>query len=124
VVGCDGGGLACTVSCGIPYGFATFNLSCSATHLTNVAVSGPCATDDGPSYSVAGQSISINSTSAGVCHVELTFATGFTYSTDVTFESQSAPKPPVCCPLLTAPTQSTFTVDDPSATCVDAGSDD
>jgi hypothetical protein len=69
---------------------------------------------------VAGQSISINSASAGVCHVELTFATGFTYSTAVTFESQSAPKPPVCCPLLTAPTQSTFTVNNPSTTCVDA----
>jgi hypothetical protein len=118
----DCGSEGCTVSCPIPYGFATFNLSCSATDLTNVAVSGPCATDDAsPSYYVAGQSIEINSPTPGVCHVELTFATGFTYSTDVNFMSQTAPNPPVCCPLLTAPTQTSFTVNNPSTTCVDAG---
>ena len=124
LVGCTPGSDACTVSCPIPYGFATFNLSCAATDLTNVTVSGPCATGDaGPSYYVAEQSIAINSASAGVCHVELTFATGFTYSTAVTFESQSAPNPPVCCPLLTAPTQTMFTVNNPSTTCMDAGLD-
>jgi hypothetical protein len=126
VVGCNGsdGGSpeeGCTVSCRIPYGFATFNLSCSATDLTNVAVSGPCtAVADTPSNLVFEQSIPIYSPSPGVCHVELTFATGFTYSTDVTFTSQSA-NPSACCPLLTAPTQTSFTVNNPSTTCVDAG---
>ncbi len=64
-------------------------------------------------------------TAPGVCHVELTFATGFTYSTDVTFASQRDPAPPGCaqCPAYIAPSsQATFTVNNPSTTCLDAGS--
>jgi hypothetical protein len=131
VVGCndsspgkDGGIAGCTVSCPIPYGFATFNLSCGATDLMSVAVSGSCVTvADLPSNLVFEQSIAIYSPTPGVCHVELTFATGFTYSTDVTFEVNTA-KQQGCCALFDAPTQTTFMVNNPSTTCVDPGASD
>ena len=57
--------------------------------------------------------------------MQLTFATGFTYSTDVTFALQPDPGPPGCpsCPPYLGPTPSTFTVDNPAATCTDAGVD-
>ena len=99
----------------------TFNLSCGPTDLTSVVLSGPCSTlDAGPgNYLVGstGRSLEFTSPSPGLCHVVLTFATGFTYSSDVTFASRSAG----CCPSYIAPTQPTFTVDNPSATCADAG---
>ena len=112
----------CTGSCSIPYLAATLNLSCSATNLTNVALSGACATDSGGYYSVGGQFVDVSSPSPGVCHVELTFATGFAYSTDVTFTTPPA-DPSDCCNLVTAPTQATFTVNNPSTACVDGGID-
>jgi hypothetical protein len=54
----------------------------------------------------------------------MTFATGFTYSADVTFTLQSQNDPPGC-PVwhYTAPTQRTFIVNNPGSTCVDAGLD-
>lgn len=112
----------CNGSCAIPYVPATLNLSCSTTDLVSVAVSGPCSTDGAPWYRATGQFIEVTSPSAGICHVELTFATGFAYSTDVTFTTPPA-DPSVCCPVATAPTQATFTVNNPSATCVDTSSD-
>ncbi len=113
---------ACADSCSIPYSAATLNLSCSATDLMNVVVSGPCSTDGGPWYRAAGQFVELSSPSPGVCHVELTFATGFVYSTDVTFTTPPA-DPSACCNTATAPTLATFTVNNPSATCVDAKGD-
>jgi hypothetical protein len=72
----------------------------------------------------------IAATAPGVCHVGLTFADGFTYSTDVTFTSQTDPEPPGCarCPSYIAPaSQTMFMVNNPSDTCVepvlDAGLD-
>ena len=110
---CSGGGMV-----------AIFELSCGATDLTSVVLSGPCATGDAsPShYLDGGTSVIISSPSPGVCHVELTFATGFTYSADVTFVSESAGGACVC-PPNTAPTQTTFVVNNPSTTCLDGGLD-
>jgi hypothetical protein len=126
VVGCDGGSLACTDSCGSLFTPATFELSCGATSLTNVAVSGPCATDASAFlYSVdsmSPQNLYVASFSPGVCHVELTFATGFTYSTDVTFMSMTYTGS--CCGGTgVVPTPATLAVKNPSNTCVDAGPD-
>jgi hypothetical protein len=105
---------------------AIFDLSCGPTDLTSVVISGPCATGDASlSNHVSGsesQYVSLSSPSPGVCHVELTFATGFTYSADVTFVSESVVGP-CACPSSTAPTQNTFMVNNPSTTCVDAGVD-
>jgi hypothetical protein len=135
VVGCNGSGkgspskviiYGCNISCPDLFTSAIFILSCDGADLTNVAVSGPCATGDGTiPYSLDSAdptTLYVGSTSTGVCHVELTFGTAFTYSTDVTFSLST--QTGSCCPgPYIAPTQATFTVKNPSTTCVDAGND-
>jgi hypothetical protein len=97
---------------------AIFNFACSPSDLTSVAVSGPCSLIDASVWQRAGaKSFDVESPpSPGVCHVELTFATGFTYSADVTFTWQSGG----CsgCPSTIGPTQGEFTVNNPRDTCV------
>jgi hypothetical protein len=131
LVGCgssggNGGPEGCAVSCGTLSSAATLILSCGATDLTNVAISGPCAKGDaGPSYTVDlsnPQNLYVASSTAGICHVELTFATGFAYSTDVVFTS-STTTGGCCSGTGVNPTQSTFMVNNPSTTCVDGGID-
>jgi hypothetical protein len=107
---------------------AQFQLSCAQTNLTSVALSGVCATGDAdPSDDEVyppTRSLYIESPSPGECHVALTFATGFTYSADVTFTVQTDPMPASCHPCsYVAAAQPTFTVDNPTDTCVDAGLD-
>jgi len=107
---------------------ATFNLSCDPTDLTSVVLSGPCATGEAglSTYVVAGEPyVHIGSLGPGVCHVQLAFSNGFTYSAEVTFVSQTDDSGPGCppCPSYIAPTQSTFMVNNPSTTCQDAGPD-
>ncbi|MGH7435440.1 MAG: hypothetical protein ACRENE_07180 [Polyangiaceae bacterium] len=130
-VGCGGSGgdagpERCTVSCGLLSSPATLILSCGATDLANVAISGPCAAGDAATRSTLDssnpQNLYVTSTGAGTCHVELTFATGFTYSTDVAFVSTTTTGG-CCSGTGVNPTQSTFMVHDPSTTCVDAGLD-
>jgi hypothetical protein len=105
---------------------AIFNLSCP-TALTKITLSGSCSDSDaGPSNSRIDQSmnfVTVASPIAGTCHVVLTFATGFTFSADVIFVTHTATDPPGsdCTSPYTGPTQSTFTVNNPSDTCVDAG---
>jgi hypothetical protein len=101
---------------------AIFDLSCASTDLTAVDVSGPCAVADAgtsPGFYVRGGQIAISSDVAGVCHVQLTFVSGPTYSTAVTFSATVDD----CGTTSVEPTQSTFTVDNPSSTCADGGSD-
>ncbi|HEY3815899.1 MAG TPA: hypothetical protein VGL81_01950 [Polyangiaceae bacterium] len=124
--GCVTATYACPGGCPIGNSPAAFDLSCNQTDLTSVVLSGPCATGDtSPSRYLWSRGVSFTSPSPGVCHVELVFATGFTYSRDVTFTVQSVTMPPGCaqCPSFIAPTQGFFTVDNPSNTCVDAGLD-
>lgn len=105
-----------------------FELSCAPTDLASISVSGPCATGDASNsqepLGPTGTAVGVASPSPGVCHVVLLFATGFRYAADVTFVSQSDTPPPGC-PVshYTVPTQRTFTVNNPSNTCVDAGLD-
>jgi hypothetical protein len=122
-IGCQGHS-ACTNFC-FENRPAMFVLSCSPTDLTDVTASGPCSFSDASGPTVAGTSLQIGSPTPGICHVTLTFATGFTYSTDVTFVSQTTPAPPGCggCSPYIAPTQREFAVDNPSTTYVDAGAD-
>jgi hypothetical protein len=71
--------------------------------LTAVTLSGPCATNDAGAsalndyLSSSGAFVWFGSPTPGVCHVELTFATGFTYSTDVEFASMTHPQQPAAC---------------------------
>jgi hypothetical protein len=105
---------------------AVFSLSCHPTDLTSVAVSGPCAMNDASLANyVFGPYIDVSSPSPGMCHVELRFASGFTYSADVSFGLQMDSSPPGCgqCPPHIGPIHGTFTVNNPSTTCVDAGID-
>jgi hypothetical protein len=99
----------------------TFNLACVPNDLTAATVSGPCAGNTGGDLTEyvkgRGQLLFVSPTE-GVCHLELTFASGFTYGADVTFTSVSDS----CGTRFVSPTQSTFAVDNPSSTCTDGGS--
>lgn len=124
--GCVTATYACSGLCPAGNSPAAFELSCNPADLTSVVLSGPCATGDtSPSGYLWSRGVSFTSPSPGVCHVELTFATGFTYSTNVTFTQVTEPTTPGCqpCPSFIAPTQGFFSVDNPGNTCVDAGLD-
>jgi hypothetical protein len=108
---------------------AIFDLSCGPANLARVDLSGACGVADaGPSSYLVGptsSSLAVRSPGPGNCKVTLTFATGFTYSADVTFVSQTETEPPGChgCSPYTAPAKATYVVDVPSTSCVDAGLD-
>ncbi len=105
---------------------ATFELACAPTDLTTVNVSGPCSGNnllsDPANYYGNGEgglgTLEVGSQVAGLCHVELTFASGFVYSTDVTFTGTSNS----CGTGFISPTQSVFVVNNPRSTCVDGTS--
>jgi hypothetical protein len=65
----------------------------------------------------------VSSETAGVCHVVATFSTGYTFSTDITFEQRPS-DPPGCCPP-TGPVSSSngLTIRVPTGMCLvpDAG---
>jgi hypothetical protein len=127
VFGCSGEGLlgvqsACPGGC-TEEAFASFDLSCSPNDLMSVTASGPCAFPDASPSShsfAAGRSVVVRSAAPGTCHVVLTFATGFTYATDVTFTSHTDSTPAGCvpCPSYIGPTEGPIEVHNPSETCV------
>jgi hypothetical protein len=100
----------------------SLDLSCAATNVTSVILSGPCNTADaspGLNTYIYGSHVLVYSELPGVCHVVLTFGSGFTYSTDVDFKWRGSSG---CAGnLYIAPTQSRFTVNNPSSTCADGG---
>ncbi len=108
-----------------------FDFSCITMGPTTIAASGPCAMGDAgstvyPQDIIQEMYTNLGSSGPGTCHIVLTFATGFTYSADVTFKMRkySEDQPgchPLTCPDYLAPTQERFTVDNPSNTCLDAG---
>jgi hypothetical protein len=101
---------------------AIFEPSCGVANLVAVDLSGPCATGDaGLSSYVSGESVAIASPSPGVCHVRLAFATGFTYSADVTFTSQATVADCVPSVSYVGPTQVDFPVTEPGGTCMASG---
>jgi hypothetical protein len=107
---------------------ATFRLSCSTTDLVGVTLSGPCAPPGDAASSLWSSSDGVvyvyGAGGAGECHVELRFATGFTYAADVSFASKPGGVcggPQCACPDYTTATSGELTVHNPGATCVDAG---
>ncbi len=131
LAGLDAG---CSDPCGTPNNITAvaagvaFRLSCSPNDLTNVEVTGPCARnppdggfrvydpDAGLQWYTGAATelfVSVFASAPGVCHIELIFATGFTYSQDVTFDWQGT-----CGQHYIGPTSGPFTVDNPSDTCV------
>ncbi len=92
---------------------AVLQLSCVGADLTSVALSGPCSTmfDASPSnYLFAGDKLAIHSPTAGACQVTLVFASGFTYSTSVSFASNAGASSAGCaaCPAFVTPTPCRF----------------
>jgi len=120
---CDTVVYGCASSC-IGAAYATFDLACSPNDLESVVATGPCAMPEaGLSYYTGTESeflAVVGSPEAGVCHVALQFATGFSYETDVTFAPQADPTPKGCapCPSFIGPTAGPWTVNNPSDTCV------
>lgn len=117
----------CPGGCAGP-AFVEFHLACNPSDLVGVNVSGVClASDAGPAgYFSGGQqsALYVDSLQAGTCHVQLLFATGYSYATDVQFTSQVNNVPSGCpCSTTIQPKQQTFQVDNPAATCPDAGGD-
>jgi hypothetical protein len=105
---------------------AGFKLSCSPNDLVSVVATGPCADPDAPVSWYTGTAsewyVEVPAATVGTCHIVLTFATGFTYSQDVTFDV--VPRDSCGCPSYVAPTSGPFTVSNPADTCVgltDAG---
>jgi hypothetical protein len=71
-------------------------------------------------YGVHG--VMVSTPKPGLCHVQLVFDTGFTFSADVTFVQQQQESGCALPPYTyTVPTQRRFVVDAPDAACVDAG---
>ena len=68
------------------------------------------------------RNVSFGATSAGTCDVTLVFATGFTYSTDVTFTETNHDCPD--CPSMLSPSPAVVTVQNPSSTCMAEGGAD
>lgn len=99
---------------------ANFRLSCSPNDLVSVVATGPCTNPEaGVSwYTGTGSQlyVVVPSTAAGTCHIVLTFASGFTYSQDVTF--QVVPRDSCGCPPYIAPTSGPYVVNNPRSTCV------
>ncbi len=93
--------------------FANIALNCDGVpDVTSIVLTGPCATGDAnpPNYSgytspFRQAGVSFQSPSPGLCHVELNFTSGFIYSTDVTFTTQTHPVPKGCpaCPPFVGP---------------------
>jgi hypothetical protein len=122
----SGNGGICPLGCRGQAGVSV-EVACAPNDLIEVVASGPCAAppDAGLDYWWASrfthQFVTVASSGPGVCHVVLTFATGFTYSTDLTFTSmaQGCGCPNYIGPTTTGP----IMVNNPSNTCVDAGDD-
>jgi hypothetical protein len=98
---------------------ATFLMSCNPNDLVAITTNGPCTNSDaGLSWYTGAETkwaAAVFAASPGTCHVVLTFATGFTYSADVTFTEQSQS----CgCPSYVGPNgPGGFQVNNPPDTC-------
>jgi hypothetical protein len=131
--GCDTfEGHACSGGCVEGYASATFELACNPNNLVSVEATGPCSMPDKPLSWYTGMAtkwiVSVGSPTPGTCHVTFTFATGFTYSADVTFASMNDSEPGCApCPSYIGPVSNSGPkVNNPPETCValDSGAED
>jgi hypothetical protein len=132
--GCDAfEGHACHGGCPVGGESAVFELACNPNDLESVEATGPCSMPDRPLSGYTGAAtkwiVSVGSPTPGTCHVTLRFATGFTWSTDVTFATMNDSQPGCApCPdfVGVASTSNGSKVNNPPETCValDGGADD
>jgi hypothetical protein len=92
---------------------ATLNLSCATNDLQSVVATGPCTIPDtnvlsqSTGWAANNGKVLVQVQGPGACQIEPTFATGFKYSTTVTFASQpggTCGGPQCTCPDYLAPT--------------------
>jgi hypothetical protein len=100
---------------------ALSNLACAPANVVSGAISSPCLFSGDAGGIHFREGFSVASETPGVCHVELKFKTGFTYSAAVTFEQRSDPGCGEVVYHYVVPTQETYVVNNPRNTCVDAG---
>ncbi len=103
----------------------TLDLACGGTNLTRVILSGACNVGDAtsPDDYLDGshqQYVYVQPIESGPCHIQLVFATGFTFSTDVHFSTLTDDSDPQCTCQYVQADQTTIAVNNPTATCVDA----
>lgn len=132
--GCDSlfEGHACSGGCAGGPASAVFELACSQNNLVSVEATGPCSMPGKPLSFYTGTAtkgvVNVGSPTPGTCHVTLTFATGFTWSSDLTFGTINDSEPGCArCPDFVGPTSNSngSKVNNPPDTCVplDAGDD-
>jgi hypothetical protein len=119
--------LGCNDGC-TAWSTAALDLTCAPSDLQTVTATGPCAADGGGTFVGPPTSnlISVFSPTVGTCHVTLVFASGYTFSTNVTFAEMAGGGCGGCPPYIGA-TSGPISVNNPESTCValvlDAGSD-
>jgi len=106
---------------------ATLDLACAPTDLASVVLTGSCASNKtDPGLYVGGSppneyvTVPTPTSSPGLCHVELQFANGYMFSTDIQFSSKNFGDQQCPDNAIVASPQ-TVMVNNPSATCVDGG---
>lgn len=72
-------------SCPAQSSAVTPQFLCPPEEAPNLRLSGPCQQNERPNMGNAASVLGFTGTSAGTCHATLTFASGQTYSTDITF---------------------------------------
>jgi hypothetical protein len=101
---------------------AVFELSCASTDLQGVTLTGPCAgRDEAADYTLGDGKVYVWGATGGACHVELAFASGFTFGADVTFATEPGGVcggPQCKCPDYGSVTSPPVVVHNPASTCV------
>lgn len=116
-----------TASCGacIEGMSATLNLACGPANISEVRLTGVCASRDDASAShyVSANDpthVYVTSSEPGACHVELLFGSGFVFDTDIQFAPSTEGSCSGCNPYP-RPQPTSVDVANPPNTCVTVG---
>jgi hypothetical protein len=141
LVGACGSNRLCPAGCVLASSAAAIAVACPANVVT-ASVSGPCQqlqcaggtemlwpeclTAYGAATAHMPANADLTATATGTCHVEMRFADGYLYATDIQFVGRPLNDSPGCpsCPPVTTPVSAPPPVDDPAGACPqDAGAD-
>jgi hypothetical protein len=100
------------------------DLGCGGADLTSVILTGACNDGDAtsPALYMAGPTqsgLTVQPVTAGTCHIQLVFGSGYTFSTDVQFTIKNDGSGCPCSQYL-QPSVETIGVHDPGSTCASA----
>lgn len=101
-----------------PGGEVDLDLACGPSDLVTVNLSGACSGGSAPASKYLGldNRLSLPSEQAGDCHIELAFANGYTFATDVQFVSAEQPCAS-CAPHFDPASDVPVAVPNPPSTC-------